>query len=82
MYGEARFVDLGPGLNVVDHAREHAVGVFADFDGGLACAGAVHGEEANAEGKDRAETFGEIFFAAVETVDGDDQRHWARGVFR
>ena len=81
MHGDAVLVDLGPRLRVVDDFRQHAVGRFADFDGSLSGARAVDGEISDAEGKNGAETFGEIFFAAIEAVDRDHQRHGAFGIF-
>ena len=82
MHGDAVLVDLWPRLRVVDHFREHAVGGLADFDWSLSGARAVDREISDAEGKNRAETFGQIFFAAIEAVDRDHQRHRAFGIFR
>ena len=82
MQGDAVLVDLRAGLRVVDNLREHALGSFAYLDRSLPGARSVDSEITDAEGKDRSETFGEIFFAAVEAVNGDHQRHRSFGVFR
>ncbi len=82
MQRDAIFVDLWTRLGIINNLREHALGSLADLDGRLSRAGAVDCEVSNAEGKNRAEAFGEIFFAAIEAVDRDDQRDCAFGIFR
>jgi hypothetical protein len=45
-------------------------------------AGTVDGEKSDAERKNRAEAFREIFFAAIESVDRNHQRHRALRILR
>src|SRR6202521_4373364 len=79
---DSGFVHFGPRLQIVDDAREHALGGFAGFDGRLAGAGRVHADEADSIRQDGAEIFGKIFLAAVEAADRQNDRDGAVGVLR
>ena len=82
MNGNPVLIDFWPGLEIVEHAREHALGIFTDFDWRLPCARAVHGEKSNAEGKNRREALRQIFLPAVQPVYSDHQRHWSIRILR
>src|ERR1700756_1216975 len=74
------FVNFRPAVHVVDYASKHAVGGGTGFDWSLTRAGTIHGKEADAVGQNGGETFSEIFFAAVEPIDGNHEWNWAGGV--
>src|ERR1700675_4232756 len=62
--GDARFVYFGAREDIINHRRKHAFGGHAGFDGSLARAWRIDGDESDAVGDDLAEIFGEFLFAA------------------
>src|SRR5438270_6821052 len=78
--GEPVLVYFRSGLRIIDHAREHTLGVLVHLDGRLSGSRSVYREKANPERQDGREAFGEIFLAAVEAVNSDHQRHRALGI--
>src|SRR3974390_489014 len=72
---DAALVDLRTRLRIVDNLRKHTVRSLADLDRVLPSARTIDGQISNAKGKDRAETFCEVFLAAVEAVDRDYEGH-------
>src|SRR5580658_186879 len=82
VHGDSVLVDLGPGGNVIENAREHTLGIFTDFDGTLPGARTIDGEEADAERQNRAEALGQIFLAAVQSIHGEHERHRPVRIFR
>src|SRR5205807_4621880 len=78
---DARLVHFGPRFEVIDDAREFALGGFTGLGGRLAGPGRIDTDEADAVRNDAAEIFGEIFFAAVEAADGHDDGNGPARVF-
>ena len=77
MQGDSVLIDLGTGLRIIDHFRQHALwNSFGAFDGSLTRSRSVDREIADAEGQNRSKTLGQIFFAAVEAIHRNHQRHW------
>ena len=82
MESDAVLVDFRARLRIVDDLRQHALGILADFDWRLAGPGSVDCEVPDAGREDGAETLGEIFFAAIEAVNRDDERNGAFRILR
>src|SRR5258708_16074830 len=75
-------IHFGPGLQIIQHARKHAICCRAYFDRRLAGSRAVDSEKPDAVRQDGAKVFREIFLAAVQAADRQHQRHWALRTLR
>ena len=80
MNGDPVLVHFGTGLNIVNDARQHAVGGLADFDGCLAGARSIHGQKTNPVGQNCGEALRQIFLAAIKAIHRNDQWHGAFGI--
>src|SRR5216684_909533 len=80
--GNSRLIHFRPGLQIVEHAREHAIRCGAYFDGRLPGARPVDRKKTDPVRNDGAEVFGKVFFAAVQAADCQHQRHGALRIFR
>src|SRR5690348_11106828 len=64
MHRDPALIDLWPSLQVVNHARDHSLGIFADLDRRLTGARAIHGDKTDTEGQDCREAFRKVFLSA------------------
>src|SRR5580704_9126725 len=79
---DPRLVHVRSGLQVVDHSGEQTVRGWTRFDGALAGSRPIHCQKTNPVWQDGAKTFGQVFFAAVESVDRDNDWHGTLCVLR
>src|SRR6266446_2923799 len=80
--GNSRLVHFGPGLQIIQHAREHAIRCRAYFDWRLPGARSVDSKKSYAVRQDCAKVFGQIFLTAVQAANRQYQRHRALRIFR